>query len=74
MPITPILDHVVINVRDGLDAAAALYARLGFTLTPRGHHTLGSSNNLAILGTDYLELLGVQPAAPARMCWTGRPG
>ena len=61
MPITPVLDHVVINVRDGLDAAAALYARLGFTLTPRGHHTLGSSNNLAILGTDYLELLGVQP-------------
>ncbi len=62
MPLSvPVLDHAVINVRDGLDAAAALYARLGFTLTPRGHHTLGSSNNLAVLGTDYLELLGVQP-------------
>ena len=57
----PAIDHVVVNVRDGLDAAAGLYARLGFTLTPRGHHTLGSSNNLAIFGTDYLELLGVQP-------------
>ena len=61
----PVLDHVVINVRDGLDAAAALYARLGFTLTSRGHHTLGSSNHLAILGTDYLELLGVQPGNTA---------
>ena len=60
------LDHVVINVRDGLDAAAGMYERLGFTLTPRGHHTLGSSNNLAILGTDYLELLGVQPGTGSR--------
>ena len=44
-----------------LDAAAERYASLGFTLTPRGHHTLGSINNLAILGTDYIELLGVPP-------------
>ncbi len=67
MPLpVPALDHVVINVRDGLDAAADLYERLGFTLTPRGHHTLGSSNNLAVLGTDYLELLGVQPGAASR--------
>lgn len=55
----PAIDHVVINARDRLDEAAAVYHRLGFTLTPRGHHTLGSSNNLAILGTDYIELLGV---------------
>jgi hypothetical protein len=67
MPLpVPALDHVVINVRDGLDAAAELYGRLGFTLTPRGHHTLGSSNNLAVLGTDYLELLGVQPGGGSR--------
>ncbi len=57
----PLIDHVVVNVRDGLDAAAELWTRLGFQLTPRGHHTLGSSNNLAILGTDYIELLGVVP-------------
>ena len=31
---------------------------LGFTLTPRGHHTLGSMNHLMMFGTDYLELLG----------------
>lgn len=54
------LDHVVIQTTD-LDAAAAAYRRLGFTLTPRGHHSLGSSNNLAIFGDDYLELLGVEP-------------
>ena len=57
----PTIDHVVINARDELDAAADLYARLGFTITPRGHHTLGSSNNLAIFGTDYLALVGVLP-------------
>ena len=56
-----VIDHVVINVRDRLDEAAAVYHRLGFTLTVRGHHTLGSSNNLAVLGADYVELLGVTP-------------
>jgi hypothetical protein len=59
--ISPVLDHVVINVMGKLDEAAAQYARLGFQLTERGHHTLGSSNNLAIFGTNYLELLGYLP-------------
>ena len=57
----PRIDHVVINVRDRLDEAAGQYRRLGFHLTPRGHHSLGSSNNLAIFGSDYLELLGHEP-------------
>ena len=57
----PLIDHVIVNARDGLDDLAAVWTRLGFHLTPRGHHTLGSSNNLAILGTDYIELLGVMP-------------
>ncbi|KAB2919351.1 MAG: VOC family protein [Hyphomicrobiaceae bacterium] len=61
----PVLDHVVINVLGNLDAAAAQYERLGFRLTERGHHTLGSSNNLAIFGTDYLELLGYLPGREA---------
>lgn len=56
-----VLDHVVVNALDQLDAVAEVYRRLGFTLTPRGHHTLGSSNHLAVFGTDYLELLGVEP-------------
>ncbi|MGE0257266.1 MAG: VOC family protein [Alphaproteobacteria bacterium] len=54
----PILDHIVIDVRDRMDEAARVFAGLGFTLTPRGHHTLGSMNHLMMFGTDYLELLG----------------
>lgn len=45
----PILDHAVINVADQLDSASARFRRLGFQLTERGHHSLGSSNHLAIL-------------------------
>ncbi|WP_416052850.1 VOC family protein [Cupriavidus basilensis] len=56
----PLLDHVVVNVHEGLDDAASRYRRLGFQLTPRGHHSLGSSNHLAIFDTDYLELLGFE--------------
>ena len=62
----PAIDHVIVSARDRLDDAAATYARLGFALTPRGHHSLGSSNNLAILGTDYIELVGVMPGADDR--------
>ncbi len=51
---------------DRLDAARDTYERLGFTLTPRGYHTLGPINHLAVLGTDYLELIGVAPGAGAR--------
>jgi hypothetical protein len=54
----PVLDHIVIDVRDRMDEAARIFAGLGFTLTPRGHHTLGSMNHLMMFGTDYLELLG----------------
>ena len=52
------LDHIVINVQREMDAAETAFADLGFTLTPRGYHTLGSINALAMFGTDYLELLG----------------
>ncbi len=62
----PTLDHVVVNTRDRLDDAAAAYERLGFTLTPRGFHTLGSANHLAIFGTHYLELIGVLSPDAAR--------
>jgi hypothetical protein len=62
----PTLDHVVVNVRDRMELAVETYRRLGFTLTPRGHHTLGSINHLAMFGTDYLELLGVPREGAAR--------
>ncbi len=55
---SPVLDHVVIDVRDRIDEAMRCFAVLGFFLTPRGHHSLGSVNHLAMLATDYLELLG----------------
>ena len=54
----PVLDHVVIDVRDRIDEAARCLKSLGFQLTPRGRHTLGSVNHLAMFATDYLELLG----------------
>jgi hypothetical protein len=57
------LDHVVVNARDEMDRAAAIYRRLGFTLTERGYHSLGSINHLAMFGTDYLELIGVPEGA-----------
>jgi hypothetical protein len=65
-PPKPVLDHIVIDVRDGLDNAEARFRALGFTLTPRGHHTLGSSNHLAMFATDYLELLGFGSGGAAR--------
>ena len=56
------LDHAVILVRD-LDRARDTYERLGFTLTPRGQHSLGSRNHCIMFGRDYLELMAL-PAAP----------
>ncbi len=63
---TPTFDHVVVNARDRLDDAYAAYQRLGFTLTPRGYHSLGSANHLAVFGTDYLELIAVTGAPGGR--------
>jgi hypothetical protein len=57
------LDHVVINARDDMDRAADIYRRLGFTLTERGYHSLGSMNHLAMFGTDYLELIALPKGA-----------
>lgn len=55
---SPVLDHVVVDVRDQIDEAMRCFSALGFQLTPRGRHTLGSVNHLAMFTTDYLELLG----------------
>ena len=53
------LDHVVINTLFDMDRAAALLLQLGFTLTPRGYHSLGSINHLMMFEYDYLELVGL---------------
>jgi hypothetical protein len=54
------LDHVVLRVAD-LDRAAEDFADMGFTLSPRGTHTLGTQNHCLMFGFDYLELLWVPP-------------
>jgi Glyoxalase-like domain len=74
--VKPVLDHVVINVMGKLDEATAQYSRLGFKLTERGHHSLGSSNNLAIFGENYLELLGYLPGNETKRAdlWAHPPG
>jgi hypothetical protein len=53
----------VISVRDRMDEAVELYRALGFCLTPRGRHSLGSINHLAVFGDSYLELIGFEPGA-----------
>lgn len=59
----PVVDHAVINVDGRLDDAEALFTRMGFQLSARGHHSMGSSNHLAIFGENYLELLGYETEA-----------
>jgi catechol 2,3-dioxygenase-like lactoylglutathione lyase family enzyme len=58
------IDHAVILTRD-LDRAHAAYGQLGFTLSARGHHSLGSQNHCIVFERDYLELLAVPRPHPA---------
>jgi len=53
------LDHLVINSHFALDKYAALFQQLGFTLTPKGYHSLGSINHLIMFSDSYLELIGL---------------
>jgi hypothetical protein len=43
---------------------------MGFTLTPRGFHTLGSQNHCLMFGSDYVELLAVPRPHPAMQYYT----
>ena len=54
------IDHAVALVRD-LDAARRRFARLGFTVAPRGVHPpeLGTANHTVMLEREYVELMGV---------------
>ncbi|MGZ5873179.1 MAG: VOC family protein [Bradyrhizobium sp.] len=42
-----------------MDRAATLMSHLGFTLTPRGFHSLGSINHLVVFEGHHLELVGL---------------
>lgn len=53
------LDHTVLVAAD-LEAARATYARLGFTLTPRGRHIGWATGNYCMMfPRNYVELLGI---------------
>lgn len=65
------LDHLVICVRD-LAQAALDWQTLGFSLTPTGVHPFGTSNRLAMLGNNFLELLAVTDAAAVPPAASGR--
>lgn len=58
-PLISGLDHVLVAVAN-LDEAEARWRRLGFTVSPPGKHPgRGTGNRCVMLGTTYLELLGV---------------
>ena len=52
------LDHIAINIKDKMDEACEQFTKLGFTLSPRGFHSLGSINHSMVFNNDYLELIG----------------
>lgn len=64
------LDHLVLSCTDLEKAAPEVEARLGAALSGVGlHAAMGTHNRLVGLGADYLELIAVNPQAPA----PGRP-
>ena len=53
------IDHVVIGVND-LDGARDSFARLGFTVSPRGRHVgWGTANYTVMFENDYLNLMSI---------------
>lgn len=66
------LDHAVLRV-ENLDRAAEDFADMGFTLSPRGVHSLGTQNHCLMFGFDYLELLWIPPGV-APPFYAGAPG
>jgi len=67
----PQLDHAVINVQYQMDQAEGSFKDLGFHLTDRGYHSLGSINHLMMFTTDYIELIGLPEASKGDS--SGRP-
>lgn len=57
-------DHLVIIGRDQLHQLGRRFLSQGFQLTPLAHHNLGSINQLIMLDSSYIELLGWEPGKP----------
>ncbi len=55
------IDHLVIGVRD-LDAAGALYQRLGFQVGARNRHPWGTENRIVQFPGTFLELITIGDA------------
>ncbi len=69
-----ILDHIVVDVRDRLDEAAATFERLGFTVNDPSENSFGMINRLCVLRNAYIELLGAGPRASGeRRDWSNNP-
>lgn len=64
------LDHLAVSARSLDEGVAAIEAALGVTMAGGGQHpAMGTHNRLLSLGDLYLEVIAVDPAAPA----PGRP-
>jgi hypothetical protein len=59
-----VFDHAVLNLHYALDSGREFFQSLGFNIAPRSYHSLGSMNHLIVFETDYLELIGLDPANP----------
>ena len=64
------IDHVIHLVRN-LDAAAALYEKLGFLVSSRNKHPFGTHNRIVQLDGSYIEILEV--AEPEKIQGEGTP-
>jgi Glyoxalase-like domain len=73
MQFIPGIDHLVVDVGAGLDQAESAYRSLGFHLSARGRHTLGSVNHVVVFSDHYLELLGTEEGKSARPDVAGFP-
>ncbi len=54
------IDHLVLAVHD-LDAAAAFYRALGFTVGSRNRHPWGTLNHIVQMPGQFLELIALEP-------------
>lgn len=64
---TPLaFDHLVVMLRDELEARAPAYVQAGYTLSDLSVHNLGSANRLIVLDSAYIELLGWPAGEPPR--------
>jgi len=59
-------DHLVIIGRDKLEALVQKFSAQGFQLTPIARHNLGSINQLIMLDSTYIELLGWESDKPVQ--------